>query len=50
MAKDPVCGMNVDENKAAGTAVHNGKTYYFCSPACKDKFQKEPGKCIEKGK
>jgi Cu+-exporting ATPase len=42
MAKDPVCAMNVDENKAAGTAVHAGKTYYFCSPGCKAKFEKAP--------
>ena len=44
MAKDPICGMNVDESKAAGTAVHKGKTYYFCSAGCKAKFEKEPEK------
>lgn len=47
MAKDPVCGMNVDEKKAAGTAVHNGKTYYFCSAGCKANFEKEPEKYIK---
>ncbi len=44
MAKDPICGMNVDEIKAAGTAVYKGKTYYFCSAGCKTKFEKEPEK------
>ncbi len=44
MAKDPICGMTVEENKAAGTAVYNGKTYYFCCAGCKVKFEKEPGK------
>jgi YHS domain-containing protein len=44
MARDPICGMNVDENKAAGTAIHNGKTYFFCSAGCKAKFEKEPEK------
>ena len=44
MAKDPVCGMNVNEEKAAATAVHEGKTYYFCSPGCKATFDKDPGK------
>jgi YHS domain-containing protein len=44
MAKDPVCGMNVDEKKAACTAVYKGKTYYFCSAACKTKFAKESEK------
>ncbi len=44
MAKDPVCGMNVDEKTAAGTAAHKGKTYYFCSNSCKARFEKEPEK------
>jgi Cu+-exporting ATPase len=42
MAKDPVCGMTVDEQKAAGTASYQGKTYYFCSPGCKATFEKTP--------
>lgn len=42
--KDPVCGMTVDPGKAAGAGVHGGKTYYFCSTFCRDKFEKEPGK------
>jgi hypothetical protein len=33
MAKDPVCGMQVDEKKAAATSVHKGTTYYFCAAA-----------------
>jgi YHS domain-containing protein len=48
MAKDPVCGMNVDENKAAGTVVHNGKTFYFCSPTCKESFEKAPEKYVDR--
>lgn len=43
MTKDPVCGMNVDEKKAA-TAVYGGKTYYFCSAKCKETFEKAPAK------
>lgn len=35
MTTDPVCGMNVEEGKAAATAQHGGKTYYFCSTGCK---------------
>jgi YHS domain-containing protein len=42
--KDPVCGMAVDPEKAAGASVHAGKTYYFCSTSCRDKFEKEPAK------
>jgi YHS domain-containing protein len=48
MAKDPVCGMDVDENKAAGTAEYIGKKYYFCSPACKAKFEKTPDQYAKK--
>jgi YHS domain-containing protein len=42
MAKDPVCGMTIDENKAAGKSEYQGKTYYFCAPACKTKFDANP--------
>jgi Cu+-exporting ATPase len=34
--------MTVDEHAAAGSAVHAGKTYYFCSPDCLHKFQAAP--------
>jgi YHS domain-containing protein len=48
MAKDPVCGMNVDEKKAAATAAYGGKTYYFCSAGCKTTFEKAPEKYATK--
>ena len=47
MAKDPVCGMNVDEKKAAATYEYKGITYYFCSVGCRDKFVKAPEKFIK---
>ena len=40
--KDPVCGMMVDRLKAAGRAEHDGKTYYFCSPTCAERFSTDP--------
>ena len=40
--KDPVCGMAVEPQKAAGKVEHAGKTYYFCSPRCQERFEKEP--------
>lgn len=43
MQKDPVCGMQIDPDNAAGQSTYQGKTYYFCSPACKQKFDKNPG-------
>jgi YHS domain-containing protein len=42
MAKDPVCGMQVDESKAAGQSVYQRKTFYFCSAGCKAKFDQNP--------
>ncbi|MBI2998062.1 MAG: YHS domain-containing protein [Deltaproteobacteria bacterium] len=48
MAKDPVCGMQVDEKKAAATANYQGQTYYFCAEACKRAFEKDPGKYLKK--
>src|SRR5258708_37661809 len=42
--KDPVCGMWVDSQKPAGKVQHGGKTYYFCSPRCAERFEKEPEK------
>jgi len=42
MATDPVCGMRVDEAHAAATAVHAGKTWYFCSTRCHDRFAADP--------
>jgi len=34
MARDPVCGMFVDEENPAFTAEIDGRAYYFCSEAC----------------
>ena len=39
---DPVCGMQVDEQRAAGRSEHRGQTYYFCSEGCKKKFDQDP--------
>jgi len=44
MTKDPVCGMTIDEKKAAGTTTYKGTTYYFCCPNCKAEFDKNPSK------
>ncbi|WP_425619134.1 heavy metal translocating P-type ATPase [Anatilimnocola sp. NA78] len=41
--KDPVCGMTVDPAEAAGSHVHNDKTYHFCSTHCLAKFKADPG-------
>lgn len=44
MAKDPVCGMDVDPKKAAGSSLYKGEAIYFCNPRCKERFDAEPEK------
>lgn len=48
MAKDPVCGMQVDKKNPAGKSEYKGKIYFFCSPGCKESFEEEPDKYINK--
>ena len=43
---DPVCGMMVDPERAAGHVEHQGKTYYFCSKSCVAKFTADPDKYL----
>jgi Cu+-exporting ATPase len=49
MTKDPVCGMEVDEKTASQTSTAGDHTYYFCSDACKTRFDKEPEKFASSG-
>ena len=42
MATDPVCGMDVKQQSAAGESNFEGETYYFCSKDCKRKFDQDP--------
>ncbi|MGH7801850.1 MAG: heavy metal translocating P-type ATPase [Thermodesulfobacteriota bacterium] len=46
MVKDPVCGMNIDQESAAGSYEHEGKTYFFCNQQCLEKFKAEPAKYL----
>src|SRR5438270_6344486 len=40
--EDPVCGMSVDPATAKYKLEHAGKTYYFCSAGCLEKFRSNP--------
>jgi P-type Cu+ transporter len=42
MAKDPICGMTVDESKTRLVSEHDGRKFYFCSATCKQKFDADP--------
>ena len=42
MAKDLVCGMDVDEKTAKYKTLYQGKYYYFCAAGCKKSFEANP--------
>jgi Cu+-exporting ATPase len=48
-AVDPVCGMTVDEQNAAATSEHAGKSYHFCSQACAVQFRSNPERYLSGG-
>src|SRR5439155_12298685 len=47
LARDPVCGMQVDPARAAARVDHEGTTYYFCNPRCAERFRSDPRQFIE---
>jgi Cu+-exporting ATPase len=44
---DPVCGMEVEKEEAAGSSTYKDEIYYFCSPHCKEEFDKDPVKFLQ---
>lgn len=40
-AVDPICGMTVDVTTARWTTERDGQVWYFCSPGCQDRFEKQ---------
>lgn len=47
MAKDPICGMFVEENDESIHYIKNGTNYYFCASQCLNEFL-EPEKELKK--
>ena len=47
MVSDIVCKMEVDEKTATWKSEYEGKTYYFCAPMCKQKFDRNPAKYVK---
>ncbi|HWE54185.1 MAG TPA: permease [Acidimicrobiales bacterium] len=41
-ARDPVCGMQVDQAHAPAVHVHGGRAVYFCSEHCQHRFEADP--------
>ncbi|WP_020180085.1 heavy metal translocating P-type ATPase [Methylopila sp. M107] len=46
LAKDPVCGMDVDPTTAKHSATHDGEAFFFCCGGCKTKFEADPQKYL----
>jgi xanthine dehydrogenase accessory factor len=47
VAVDPVCGMDVAVGSAKETAVHDGRTYYFCGSGCRSRFEADPARYLQ---
>jgi Cu+-exporting ATPase len=48
-ARDPVCGMTVKTPRPERAALHEGRTWYFCSDRCRERFVADPGGILAKG-
>lgn len=48
MVNDPVCLMTLDPRQAKAVAEYEGRSYYFCSGECKEKFLKQPRIFLDK--
>ncbi len=44
---DPVCGMTVNPATAKHKADYAGKTYYFCCPRCRERFEAAPQQYLQ---
>jgi len=48
MAIDPICGMTVSPNTAAGRYDYKGEAYYFCGLSCLERFRADPERALNK--
>ncbi|HQO77978.1 MAG TPA: YHS domain-containing protein, partial [Thermodesulfobacteriota bacterium] len=48
MAKDPVCGINVSEKETTPHLKYQESTYYFCTTRCKQTFQEDPQRILDR--
>jgi Cu+-exporting ATPase len=47
MGLDPACRMEVNPASAEAQSDYEGVTFYFCSQACKEKFDREPLRYVD---
>ena len=48
VVKDPVCGTELNVENAKERSEHWGKTYYFCSDLCRNKFDESPAQYVSR--
>ena len=48
MAIDPICGMTVEPDKAAGRHHYKGETYLFCGVSCLERFRADPERALSR--
>lgn len=46
-ARDPVCGMTVERDKAKASVEYSGETYFFCCSGCAEKFKANPQRYLK---
>lgn len=46
---DPVCGMRISRTSAVATECVHGHPYFFCSQACRERFQLNPREFVDVG-
>jgi len=50
VGRDPVCGMNIDEDRARAEGnflEYKGRTYFFCEPKGREDFRKDPERYLK---
>lgn len=44
---DPVCGMTFEQDKTVAKVEYTGTTYFFCTEACRERFERDTGRYAE---
>jgi Cu+-exporting ATPase len=47
-AKDPVCGMMIETEDAAGSTTYESQDVYFCSDQCRRDFEADPARYYDR--
>jgi len=49
LVTDPVCGMTFHRTDAVESHEHEGRRYFFCAPACAERFRQSPDRFLKSG-